>query len=114
MFTNLWRKRYKLKFLSLLIVNVGLLIIYNNFENLTAEVRSFLQYNAPTKTVPAPIWTRVGNVFLKQSSWRTNGNSTDSEISGCTLPQVKKQFSVFSLALPGAQEVALSVCVCDF
>ena len=92
MFTNLWRKRYKLKFLSFLIV---LLIIYNNFENLTAEVRSFLQYNAPIKAVPAPIWTRVGNVFLKKSSWRTNVNSTDSEISGCTLPQVNKQFSAF-------------------
>ena len=95
MFTNLWRKRYKLKFLSLLIVNVGLLIIYNNFENLTAEVRSFIQYNAPIKAVPAPLWTRVGNVFLKKPSWRTNENSTDSEISGCTLPQVNKHLTAF-------------------
>ena len=95
MFTNLWRKRYKLKFLSLLIVNVGLLIIYNNFENLTAEVRSFIQYNAPIQAVPAPIWTRVGNVFLKKPSWRTNENSTDSEISGCTLPQVNKHLTAF-------------------
>ena len=88
MIINLWRKRYKLKFLSLLIVNVGLLVIYSNFENLTAEVRSFLEYNTPIKAIPAPTWTQVKKVFLKKSSWRTNGNSTDSVISGCTLPQV--------------------------
>ena len=88
MIINLWRKRYKLKFLSLLIVNVGLLVIYSNFENLTAEVRSFLEYNTPIKAIPAPSWTQVKKVFLKKSSWRTNGNLTDSVISGCTLPQV--------------------------
>ena len=87
MIINLWRKRYKLKFLSLLIVNVGLLIVYSNFENLAAEVRSFVQYNAPIKAIPAPSWNQVKNVFGKRS-WRTNGNLTDSVISGCTLPQV--------------------------
>ncbi len=94
MIINLWRKRQKLKFLSLLIVNVGLLIIYSNFENLTAEVRSFLVYNTPIKAIPAPLWTQVKNVFLKKSSWRTNGNLTDSVISGCTLPQVSNRYSL--------------------
>ena len=39
MITNVWRKRHRLHFLVLLVLNVGLLVIYNNLENLTAEVR---------------------------------------------------------------------------
>ncbi len=88
MIINIWRKRRKLKFLLLLIVNVGLVIIYSYYENFAAEVKSFLQYNAPIKAIPAPSWTEVKNVFGKKS-WRTNGNITDSVISGCTLPQVR-------------------------
>ena len=88
MITNVWRKRHRLHFLVLLVLNVGLLVIYNNLENLTAEVRSFLRFHAPIKSVPTPTWSQVGNVFLKRSSWNRNEDPAHSEISGCTLPKV--------------------------
>ena len=79
--------RHQNRFLALLIVkSIFLLVIFNKLENLWAYAK--FGSDSPIKVIPTLTWKEVKKVFLKKSSWRTNGNLTDSVISGCTLPQV--------------------------
>ena len=74
--------------LFFIVIFLGCVLFYINYEVIQAEVHSFLQYHTPTKVMPSPQWRKVTRAFKNFEMSSLPRNDNDTLMSGCSLPKV--------------------------